>query len=43
MTVVDCARRIMENDWKEIKEVDIVTFGHAMIIVDTWKKNERNM
>ena len=43
MTVVDCARRIIEKDWKGIKEVDVVTFGHAMVIVESWKKNERNI
>jgi len=34
MTVVECARRIMEKDWKGIQEIDIKTLGYALIIVD---------
>ena len=39
MTVVECARRIMENDWEGIKEIDIKTLGYALIIVEAVKKS----
>jgi len=39
MTVVECARRIMEKDWKGIEEIDIKTLGYAMIMVNAVKKS----
>jgi len=39
MTVVECARRIMEKDWEGIKEIDIKTLGYALIMVDAVKKS----
>ena len=40
MTVVECAKRIMEKDWKGIKEIDIKTLGYAMIMVETIQQND---
>jgi len=38
VTVVECARRIMEKDWDGIQEIDIRTLGYALIMVDAVKK-----
>jgi len=38
VTVVECARRIMEKDWDGIREIDIRTLGYALIMVDAVKK-----
>ena len=40
MTVVECAKMIMEKNWKSIEEVDIKILGQALMIVETIKKNE---
>lgn len=34
MTVVECARRIIEKDWKGVQEIDIKTLGYALIMVE---------
>lgn len=39
VTVVECARRIMDNNWEGIQEIDIRTLGYALIIVDATKKS----
>jgi hypothetical protein len=41
MTVVECAKRIIEKDWEGIQEIDIKTLGYALIMVDTVKKNSK--
>jgi hypothetical protein len=41
MTVVECAKMIMEKNWKSIEEIDIKTLGQALMIVDTVKKNSK--
>lgn len=38
MTALECAKRILDNDWEGVKEIDIRTFGHALIIVEATKK-----
>jgi len=38
MTVVECARRILEKDWKGVQEIDIKTLGYALIMVEAVKK-----
>jgi hypothetical protein len=39
VTVVECARRIMEKDWEGIDQIDIKTLGYALIMIDAVKKN----
>ena len=34
MTVAEVARRILDNDWKDVTEVDIQTLGLAMSMVE---------
>jgi len=34
MTVAEVCRRILDNDWKGVKEVDIRTLGLAMNMVE---------
>lgn len=34
MTVAEVARRILDNDWKDVTEVDIRTLGLAMSMVE---------
>jgi len=38
MTVIECARRIMEKDWKGIEEIDIKTLGYALILIEAINK-----
>jgi len=38
MTVVECARRIIEKDWDGIQEIDIKTLGYALIMVEAVSK-----
>jgi len=38
VTVVEVARRILDKDWKEVKEVDISTLGLALSMVEAVKK-----
>lgn len=38
MTVVECARRILDNDWQGVNDIDIRTLGHALIMVEAVKK-----
>jgi hypothetical protein len=38
VTVVEVARRILDNDWKGVKEVDISTLGLALSMVEVVKK-----
>jgi hypothetical protein len=38
VTVVEVARRILDNDWKGVKEVDISTLGLALSMVEAIKK-----
>lgn len=37
MTVVECARRILDNDWNGIDSIDIRTLGYALIMVEVTK------
>lgn len=39
MTVAEVARRILENNWEGVNEVDIVTLGRAMGMVEMVKKS----
>ena len=39
LTVVECARRIIEKDWDGIQEIDIKTLGYALIMLNAVKKN----
>lgn len=41
MTVVEVARRILENDWKGITEIDIRTLGLALSMVDVINKSNK--
>lgn len=34
MTVAEVARRILDNDWKDVTEVDIRTLGRALSMVE---------
>ena len=34
MTVAEVARRILDNDWKDVTEVDIRTLGLALSMVE---------
>jgi hypothetical protein len=38
VTVVEVARRILDKDWKGVKEVDISTLGFALSMVEAVKK-----
>ena len=38
MTVIECARRIMEKDWEGIEAIDIKTLGYALIVVEAAKQ-----
>lgn len=39
MTVTEAARRILDNDWEGIQEIDIKTLGYALIMVEAVKKS----
>jgi hypothetical protein len=41
MTVMECARRIMQNDWTGVKEIDVSTLGLALIMVEVFQKNHK--
>lgn len=34
MTVAEVARRILDNDWNGVTEIDIRTLGHALSMVE---------
>ena len=34
MTVMECARRRLDKDWEGIQEIDIVTLGLGLIVVE---------
>ena len=34
MTVAEAARRILDNDWKTITEIDVRTLGLALSMVE---------
>lgn len=38
MTVVECARRILDKDWSGVESIDIQTLGYALIMVEATKK-----
>ena len=41
MTAVEMAKRIIDKNWDGIKEVDIRTFGLALVIAETFEKNTK--
>ena len=38
MTVTECAKRILDNDWEGVTEIDIRTLGYALIMVEAVSK-----
>lgn len=41
MTVMECAKRIMNKDWNGVKEINISTLGLALIMVKVFEKNHK--
>lgn len=39
MTVMECAKRLMENDWTGVKEIEIKTLGYALEMIEILGKN----
>ena len=40
MTVAEVAKRILDNDWKGITEVDVKTLGLALSMVEVINKSK---
>lgn len=41
MTVAEVCRRILDNDWSGVTEVDIITLGRAMSMVEMVKNSSK--
>jgi hypothetical protein len=40
MTVVECAQRIMTNNWEGIRDIDIKTLEHGLMMVEAFKNSK---
>jgi hypothetical protein len=38
VTVVECARRIMDKDWEGIPVINIRTLGYALIMIEATRR-----
>jgi hypothetical protein len=41
MTAMECAQRILTNNWEGVQEIEIRTLGYALIIVEASKKAKK--
>jgi len=41
MTAVEMAKRIIDKNWSGVNQVDIRTFGLALVIAEAFEKNSK--
>jgi hypothetical protein len=43
MTVMECARRLMENDWEGVDGIEVKTLGYALEMIEIFEKNSKRL
>lgn len=43
MTVMECARRLMENDWDGVDGIEVKTLGYALEMIEIFEKNSNRL